>query len=123
MKAIEINRDEWESSLSDFTYSLFITPQWVSAMENENSKAVYINFVKRNSIIAKIAGVVMRGKNLKGNQLYFYAGPALRGSNQATYDECFEALKRFAQYNNMKRVIVGSYDQQHCLLPEVSHLL
>lgn len=116
MTVIETHPEEWAKSLPEYSYSLFITKEWVSAMENENSSAVYLNLTKRNTVVAKIAGIIMKGHSLKGNQLYFYAGPALRGANQAVYDECCISLKNYAQSKNISRLIIGSYDQQNNLM-------
>ncbi|PZX13539.1 acetyltransferase (GNAT) family protein [Breznakibacter xylanolyticus] len=112
----EIPISEWEESLSDYSFSLFITPPWLSAMENDSCKAIYIDLVKRNQVVAKIAGLITKGHTLKGKQLYFYAAPALKGANQAVYDECCVALRHYAQNKGIARLIIGSYDQQNSLL-------
>jgi lipid II:glycine glycyltransferase (peptidoglycan interpeptide bridge formation enzyme) len=90
-----------------------MSPKWVDALVKEGNEAVYLNFDDNGTVVAKIAGIVVRGGLLKGRQLYFYAAPALSNINEELFHQCMEALLRFAKKSGFVRVSVRPWDQQH----------
>jgi hypothetical protein len=110
--AVEIDRQVWKKSLREFKHSIFITSEWLEALADEKIKSIYIDFVKDGQVIGKISGLITNGSILKGKQLYHYAGPALRETDLNIYQDCLEALRRFAIKRRFSRIRIGSYDQQ-----------
>lgn len=116
IEIVEVNNpQDWMADLPDFNYSLFITPQWICSMSNENDVPVFLNFTVNNKVVAKISGLICNRGKFKGRQLFCYAGPAIKDINQTLYDGCFEKLLEYARENKLSRIIIGSYDQQNLL--------
>lgn len=102
---------QWREGLSDFECSLFMTPEWLEALSSENSSPVFLNFIFQGEVVGKLAGLWIKLGRLKGDQLFFYAGPALKVANQDFLNGCCQVLLNFARQNKVQRVVLGSYDQ------------
>jgi hypothetical protein len=111
----EVSSDIWLNGVSNFEYSLFLRPEWICSVENENSKPIFLNFECNNIVVAKLSGLVCNEGKFKGNQLFCYASPALKVTNQKLFDDCHSSLIKFAKTQRISRVIICSYDQQHSL--------
>lgn len=111
----------WITDLHNFSYSLFLSPEWIVAMSNENDIPVFLNFMNQGIVVGKLSGLICDEGKIKGRQIYCYASPALKQYTQNIYDACFNALLQFAKSKNLSRIIVGSYDQQHHLKVKASN--
>ncbi|MCL2073417.1 MAG: hypothetical protein FWH18_05840 [Marinilabiliaceae bacterium] len=113
---VPVSETEWITDLNEFKYSIYIAPEWIEAMQNSKSKAIYINFVLDGIIVGKVSGLVIYCSKRKGKQLYFYASPALKEHEQDLYDYCHDSLYKYAKKNKYSRIVLASYDQQHGLI-------
>ena len=111
----EVDEKTWVSDLSEFKYSLLITPECINSMSNEKAIPLYLNLVQGENIIGKISGLICDKGKLKGKQLFFYASPAIKIYSQELFDTCHTAIYNFAKSKGYSRIILGSYDQQHQL--------
>ena len=109
----EIDEKAWVNNIHEFKHSLFISAEWVNAMQNANNKAVFLDFHKNNLVVGKLAGLICDYGGFSGRQLYFYASPAIKECDQDLFDSCHSALYDYARKHKYSRVILGSYDQQH----------
>ncbi|MDR2928626.1 MAG: GNAT family N-acetyltransferase [Cytophagaceae bacterium] len=103
----EVGEREWLLNLNEYAHSLFITAEWVNAMQSGNSKAVFYNFVDGGTVVGKLSGLI------NNRYLYCYASPALKVYEQNMFDACHVALYRYALKQKYLRIVLGSYDQQH----------
>jgi hypothetical protein len=110
------NIAQWNQSLQAFQYSLFLAPEWVDAVADENSTPIYLDFLVGDKVVAKLSGLVCKGSAVKGDQLYFYAAPAFIGDTLHLYNNCHDALRDWAARNRFSRVVLASYDQQNELV-------
>ncbi len=111
---------QWREDLSDFELSLFMTPEWVEAFSSDDNPPLFLNFLLNGEVVGKIAGLWVKQGRLKGDQLFFYASPALKEHNQSLLNDCCQALLNFARQNSVQRVVMGSYDQPTGLACEVT---
>ncbi|MCL2073419.1 MAG: hypothetical protein FWH18_05850 [Marinilabiliaceae bacterium] len=116
LKLETVSETDWNIDLKEFKYSIFLTSEWLNAMQNENTKPVYFNFILNDKVVGKLSGFVCFIDKIRGTQLYFYASVALKEFEQTLYDNCHAAIYKFAKVNNYTRIIIGSYDQQHTLI-------
>ncbi|MFT3740006.1 MAG: hypothetical protein QM786_14735 [Breznakibacter sp.] len=119
MIAIERGLTEWENGIKEFGYSLFLSPKWVEAMADSTCKPIYIDFDENGIVVAKISGLVIDGGWLKGSQLYFYSGPAMRTPDSAMFQDCLKSLWEFAVGCNYSRISIRPWDQLHSYEPAV----
>lgn len=112
IKGVSVDRNTYDAHFSGFIYSLFTTSQWIDSMASDG-QAIYINFVKDDQVVGKIAGLVLHGGFFSGKCLYFYAGPALRENDQSLYYDCMLALKRLAVSKRFSRIEFSYHDQQY----------
>ena len=115
MKVCEQNRINWEENLINFKHSIFLCPDWIESMCDNQKKSFYINFVQNDVVQAKLSGLIIKGSKWKGNQLYAYAGPALSQPDERLNKECLQALFNYAKKKNIARIVLSSYDQPHNL--------
>jgi hypothetical protein len=103
--------EEWSSNLTEFNYSLFITPPWVESFTNEKQNSVYLELFLHGESIAKISGLSITSKIAFHKKLLFYAGPAIKRNTPVTMiDPCIRALVTFAKINRYCRLVLLSYD-------------
>jgi hypothetical protein len=111
IRILQLSVAKWKEDLSDFECSLFMTHEWVEAVSSDNRFPVFLNFTIKGKVIGKLAGLWIKLGRLKGDQLFFYAGPALKKANQDLWDGCCQAILDFARQNRVQRILMGSYDQ------------
>jgi len=110
-----IPETKWKQDLIEFQHSVFCTPEWLNLVYDEDTEPIYIDFNDGSSKIAKIAGLIVNNKTIKGYELYFYSGPALRELNEDHYNKCLDSLYQFSLYNRFLKLNIGSYDNKHSL--------
>ncbi len=110
---------QWREDLSEFECSLFMTPEWVEAVSFENSSPVFLSFTQDGRVKGKLAGLRLKLGRLKGDQLFFYAGPALKEADQDLLNACCSALLVFARQSSVQSVVMASYDQPLELVGDV----
>ncbi len=104
--------NEWEQELQKFDYSMFISSQWLRAVESIGIETIFLDFEKDGMVIAKLAGTVLWNGKIKGRQLYFYATPAILQENIEDLDECHLSLKKWATKEGFSRITLSYYDQR-----------
>ena len=109
----KVSETDWNIDLQEFKYSVFLTSEWLNAMQNEKTKPIYLNFIQNEKIVGKISGFVCFIDKIRGTQLYFYASVALKELEQDLFNSCHAALYKYAKVKKYSRIIIGSYDQQH----------
>jgi hypothetical protein len=112
IKAHRVSQADYEANLANFKHSLFLTPEWVNSMAT-NGEAIFIHYVRNDTVVAKIAGLALEGGFFAGKVLLFYAGPALLEQEESLYDECLVALKRYAIQSRYSKINIGYNDQQN----------
>ena len=106
--AVELKGESWKQTLNTVDYSIFNTFEWIQSISDEKTTPIYIDFIDENrNLIGKISGIVLRKK---GKQLYFYSGIALSNNNETVYDNCLNALHKFARKNRFSRIEIKNYD-------------
>lgn len=108
-----VEANVYSEQLSEFQYSLFITPEWLTSVSDESSQAAFFNIYSKNELIGKIGGLILSGKGLKGKQFYFYAGPAMKVNQGILYCSLINAIKNYAAKHRFSKLNIKSYDQQH----------
>jgi lipid II:glycine glycyltransferase (peptidoglycan interpeptide bridge formation enzyme) len=111
LTAVRVDRQKWESDLSAFESSFFISPQWVESAANENCSTVYLNFEVDGQVVSKISGLLAKGGLLKGNRLYFYSGPALKTYNSELQAQTLAAILDYAKRTGVSKVSVRPFDE------------
>lgn len=116
MKIETINTaNNWIKNLKDFNHSIFIRPEWLESLSANNYTPIYLDFYSDSNLIGKLAGLIINKGNIRGKQLYFYAGPAIINPDTSLLNKCNCALHSFAKKEHYSRIIIGSYDQAHSL--------
>jgi hypothetical protein len=110
---VRVSVIDYSIGLDPFSHSLFVTPQWIGAVERQGKDALYLHFVKNNVVVAKLAGIVEVGSRFAKRFLFLYAGPALVVNDRELYDNCMEALYGFARNNGISKIDMRNYDMQH----------
>jgi hypothetical protein len=111
IEVINMADDIWSKNLFEFNYSLFIAPEWVEAMASSFCSPLFLDFVQKEDVVGKISGLIVKKGWLKGDELFFYAAPALTEPCAELMNICCEALLVYAKSIGVQRVIIGSYDQ------------
>lgn len=114
----EVNSAIWGTDFESLDYGLFNTPEWVGSLSSNSFPALYLNFGVNGQVVGKIAGLVLKGGKIKGNQLFFCSGPALKQWDPKLFASCLEALRIYAKKNNYSRIHIRPFDQH---LKEVVH--
>lgn len=109
----ELDRGKWEADIGEFNYSLFISPEWVSSMSFSQGSPVFLDFVDADRVFGKLSGLFIKGGKALGNQLFFYAYPAIRTNEESLLNACMKTLLLYAKSRKVQRIIIGSYDQQN----------
>ncbi|MBN2743665.1 MAG: GNAT family N-acetyltransferase [Marinilabiliaceae bacterium] len=109
-----ISPDQYESDLLHYPYSVFITRQWVMGMADDKDVPLFLEFVSDGQQVGLIAGLIIKGENVRGNQFYCYSGPAIRDNCKVLYSCCLSSLKRFAASHRYSRIFIRPWDQQGC---------
>lgn len=125
MKNIEIvlqSAAQWREDLSAFECSLFMTPEWLTAVCPDKSSPLFLNFIIKGEVVGKLAGLWVKRGKLKGDQFFFYAGPTLKALNQDLLNGCCQALMCFARKNRVQRIVMASYDQPTEMVCEIPGL-
>ena len=112
IKIVKVEASEWSACLSKYNYSLFLSPQWIESVSDNNHHPLYLDFIQGDKVVAKISGLICKESRLKGRQLYFYAAPAFLSDTIHLFDACYQALRQWAIEKHFSRVIIASYDQQ-----------
>lgn len=111
---LEVNRETYNQSLSEFKHSLFIKSEWVESFVNQDDTGVvYLHFAQNGEVVAKLAGLVKNEPKLFGRYLYFYAGPGFKNDSEELYNKCLLALLRFAKRKRFTRLDIDYKDQQY----------
>ncbi|ASB48320.1 hypothetical protein [Alkalitalea saponilacus] len=108
-----VDEGQWRSDLKAFSYSLFLSPEWVNSVSSNLIRPVFLNFLIDDATVAKLSGVLVYSGKIKGKQIYCYASPALKTQDEALYNSIHTALLKFAKKEGIARIVMGSYDQQH----------
>jgi hypothetical protein len=109
-----LNSDSWSADLNDYDYSIFLLPQWIESLREDNQQTLYLDFYSNGSLIAKISGLACHSRFTFQSKLLFYAGPAIkRNLPSETIDQCILALANYAKANKYCRLVVLSYDYRH----------
>lgn len=103
--------NNWIKNLNNFSYSVFITPEWLNALADSAHTPIYLDFYSNQELVAKLAGFLC-GNN-KSKQLYFYSAPAMMHLNSNLLSECLNELYNYAKINGYSRIIIGSYGNNH----------
>lgn len=111
----------WAADLQQFTYSLFLTPEWIESVRKEKAVPIYLNVSFKNEVVGKISGLIRECGYLKGCQFYSYASFALKEPNQRLFNLCHALLLKYAVKHRITRIIIGSYDQQNSLFCQSPH--
>lgn len=107
----EVDSLTWSKDFSLFNYGLFNTPEWVTSISEAKYPPVYYDFVYDNEVIGKIGGLILNGGAIKGRQLLFYSGPALKVWDSNVFISCLRALWTFARDNRYSRIHIRPFDQ------------
>ncbi len=105
----------WDLDLNLFFHSVFHSPCWLKTIKDTQHTPIYIDFIDENNKVGKISGLVVHHSKIRGKELYFYGGPALKELNEITYNECIKALFLYAKKKHYNRINIGSYDNKHSL--------
>lgn len=106
-----VDTDIWAKDFSSFYFGLFNTPEWVSSISDKNHPPIYLDFIKNGIVVGKMAGLILQGGKIKGNQLHFCSGPALKEMTPENFEACLEALLLFARKNAYSRVSIRPFEQ------------
>lgn len=112
IKIIQREASKWRVGLSQYNYSLFLSPEWIESVADSSHQPIYLDFINEDKVVAKLSGLICVESWLKGSQLYFYAAPAFLQSTLHLFDACYQALRQWAIEKRFTRVIIASYDQQ-----------
>lgn len=112
IKVQEVTKADYDLRFSEFYYSLFLASELIESIDKKYSKH-YLNLLRNEEVVAKISGISIQGSNLSGRYLYFFAAPALIEESEDLFNECLEALRKFARKSRYSRIYIQSYDQQH----------
>lgn len=107
----EIQMLLWNVELDKFNYGLFNTSEWVNSISDTNYSEIFLEFKEDGVVIGKMAGFILKGTRIKGNELLFYSGPALKEWNAVVFKSCLEALHLYAKQNSYSRIHVRPFDQ------------
>lgn len=113
LRVEKVDAGTYNQHLSDFQYSLFITPEWVESMSDETSEAAFFLITHHHEIVGVTAGLVFNGSGLKGKQFYFYAGPAMKKNDATLYCNLVKSVMEYASHHRFTKINIKSYDQQH----------
>jgi hypothetical protein len=114
LKIERIAQSDWENNIERYHGSIYMAPLWIDALVKKGSKGIFLNFIDaQDVIVAKLAGIVMTGNAIKGNQLYFYSTPALINLNNALFQQTLVSLKTWAVENGFTRISIRPWDQVH----------
>lgn len=108
----------WAKDFNSFSFGLFNTPEWINSISDQSHPPIYLDFEKNGVIVGKIAGLILKGGRIQGNQLHFCSGPALRKDNQEDFGACLAALHHFAKKNHYSRVSIRPFEQ--CMAKRVT---
>ncbi|ASB48319.1 GNAT family N-acetyltransferase [Alkalitalea saponilacus] len=108
----EVSKEEYESGLSDYCYSLFLTSAFMESVA-DGKQIIYLHFERGGAVVAKIAGLVEYGSRITGRYFYFYAGPALIEKSEQLYNDCLTPLLKFARRKRLSKIDMLYYDQQY----------
>lgn len=110
----EVNREKYVQGLSKFKHSLFITSEWVESFANQKETGViYLEFLQKGEVVAKLVGLSKKEPKLIGRYLYFYSGPGFVNGNEELYNQCLSALLKFAKKKRFTRIEIDYKDQQY----------
>ncbi|GAO28497.1 GNAT family N-acetyltransferase [Geofilum rubicundum] len=115
----KVDASVWCEDIERFQCGVFNTKEWVESVSNQYHCAVFFNFKLSGEVVGKLAGLWVKQGRIKGDQLFFYTGPALKEPSQELLNDCCGALLDFARVECIQRVIIGSYDQPSGLVCEV----
>lgn len=114
-KVEKVDVKTYKQHLDDFQYSLFITPEWVESVSDESSLAAFFIITHQQDIVGITAGLIIGGNGLKGQQIYFYAGPAMKKNDATLYCNLVKSIVEYASHHRFAKINIKSYDQQHSL--------
>lgn len=106
---------EWGSDLFLFSYSLFITPQWLGTLQSPTVTPLYLNCTLGAKVVAKMAGLRIEPTNRRKRVLFFYGLPAVRPGAEGFLQPILDALMSYASSNKFNRLVVRAYDSPSLL--------
>lgn len=106
---------DWEHDLELYFHSVFMSCTWLDTVKTNNHTPIFFDLFEGELKVGKISGLLINNRYLKGQELYFYSGPALKTLTESTYIQCYDSIYLYAKQNKINRVVIGSYDNKHSL--------
>ncbi len=113
----------WEKDINNFFHSVFHTTDWLNTVQTKFFTPIYIDFYKQEEKVGKISGVIIKNSFIKGKELYFYAGPALKELDKTIYNYCLKAIYSYAKKKRYCKINIGSYDNKHSLKSSIKSFI
>lgn len=110
IKVLEISPEAWLHENHLLETGLFLTPEWLTSLSDENNSAIYLRIEKEGDLIGRIAGLVLDNGRIKGKVLYFFSGPVMADWNAERWEECLNGLYEFAKTKSYARVFIKTFD-------------
>jgi len=107
----QVDGKTWNKDYEFFEAGLFNSYEWVESISNQNTTPIFLNFIRNNEVIGKIGGVVISAGRIKGNQIYFTSGPALRKWDNILFEQCLLELYKFSKKKGYSRIHIRPFDQ------------
>jgi lipid II:glycine glycyltransferase (peptidoglycan interpeptide bridge formation enzyme) len=99
----------WDHNLSSFTYSIFLSTTWLTAIAAESHTLIFLVFKEEKQVIAMLSGLSVPYKSGK-KQLFFFSAPAFNLNTYKKAPACLDALYDYARIKGYVRIIMKSYD-------------
>lgn len=109
----KVTSEKWSEDLEGFPYGLFHTTEWVCALSNSRTSAIFLNLeTPEGNVLGKLSGLILPGNRFMGRKLYFFSGLLLKNEDNDLRTTCMEALPRFAKKAGFSRVLIYSFDSR-----------
>ncbi len=123
LQVVEVEVDSWINGYEEFDAGLFNSWEWVESLTNKSTNTIYLDFEKGGEIVAKLAGIIVNAGWIKGKQVYFTSGPAMKNWNSDLFKDCLATLYSFAKKKQFSRILIRPFDQPRHKKVEVKNFI